>query len=202
MNWDAIGAVSQAIGAVAVVAPLIYLSMQIRQCTLAARSTAFQNIVSQSIAFTGDLAKNPELLMVFRAGMNDLASLNPTESARFDFLLLSLLRRFEIVHYQCAMGFITADDWEGLRASLFIVVGSMGGRAWWKCHDERFNSGFRRFIDDELRKRQPVVSDTSVVARESITTQESPWNTPERKSGGPSVAIAENVPWGLVGLNR
>ena len=41
MNWDAIGAVSELIGAVAVVATLIYLAVQIRQNTKSVQSTNF-----------------------------------------------------------------------------------------------------------------------------------------------------------------
>jgi hypothetical protein len=170
MSWDAITAISQLVGAIAVVATLIYLSIQIRQGTAATRSATFQNIISQSIAFTGDLSKNPELVMLFRKGMADLAALSEIELARFDYLLLSLLRRFEIVHYQGGMGFIEPGDWEGLRESLFRVAGSPGGRAWWKDHCGVFNSGFRVFIENELCARPVVVPDGPVAARDTAST--------------------------------
>ncbi len=40
MNWDALGAVGEIVGAVAVVATLVYLSIQIRQNTKSERASA------------------------------------------------------------------------------------------------------------------------------------------------------------------
>ncbi len=170
MSWNAVTAISQLVGAIAVVATLIYLSIQIRQGTAATRSATFQNIISQSIAFTGDLSRNPELVMLFRKGMADLAALSEIELARFDYLLLSLLRRFEIVHYQTGKGFIEPGDWEGLRESLFRVAGSPGGRAWWRGHCSVFNSGFRVYLENELRTRPVVLPDAPVAERDRAST--------------------------------
>ena len=44
MNWDAIGAIGEIIGAAAVVAALMYLSIQTRQANLLARASAVLHI--------------------------------------------------------------------------------------------------------------------------------------------------------------
>ncbi len=46
MNWDVIGAVGEIIGALAVVATLIYLAIQIRENTRASKSEAFRDSVA------------------------------------------------------------------------------------------------------------------------------------------------------------
>ncbi len=58
MNWDAIGAVGELIGAILVGATLIYLAFQLRQNTKALTSSTFQavssNMASNMEFFAGD----------------------------------------------------------------------------------------------------------------------------------------------------
>ena len=49
MNWDALSAIGQTVGALAVVISLIYLAVQMRQNTRAVRGTSFQAVTD---AFT------------------------------------------------------------------------------------------------------------------------------------------------------
>ena len=46
MNWEAIGAIGEVIGALAVVASLIYLASQIRQNNKLARNDSLQTVAS------------------------------------------------------------------------------------------------------------------------------------------------------------
>ena len=45
MNWDAIGAIAELLGAVGVIASLIYLATQIRQNTRSVRGATYQSLV-------------------------------------------------------------------------------------------------------------------------------------------------------------
>jgi len=45
MDWTAIGAMAELFGAVAVVASLLYVGLQVKQNTIAARASAFQELV-------------------------------------------------------------------------------------------------------------------------------------------------------------
>ena len=49
MNWDAIGAVGEVLGALAVVLTLAYLAIQIRQNTAIAKMAAMQNIIQGGV---------------------------------------------------------------------------------------------------------------------------------------------------------
>ena len=44
MNWEAIGAIGETIGAIAVVLTLVYLSIQIRQNTRSVRAATYQSV--------------------------------------------------------------------------------------------------------------------------------------------------------------
>lgn len=60
MNWDAIAAVGELIGAVAVVISLLYLASQIRTSNKAARHAASREIMVEYSQIYGQLATNLE----------------------------------------------------------------------------------------------------------------------------------------------
>lgn len=74
MNWDAIGAIGEIVGAGAVVLTLIYLSIQLRQNTEALRSTAWQAIQDGEHQFDTSLVHDPQVLAVFLRGMKGSAN--------------------------------------------------------------------------------------------------------------------------------
>ena len=89
MNWDAIGAVGEVLGAIAVVGTLAYLALQIRQNT--ERERLSQEFVSNQ--YFNELrvliASDPEIAEIEMKGVSDLASLSDLERRRFDELLIS-----------------------------------------------------------------------------------------------------------------
>jgi heme/copper-type cytochrome/quinol oxidase subunit 1 len=61
MNWEAIGAIGELIGAVAVVVTLLYLVKQIKQNTESTKAVGLQTWQSDSTAHWLSLATNPDL---------------------------------------------------------------------------------------------------------------------------------------------
>ena len=118
MNWDAISAVSDAVGAAAVVVTLAYLAIQIRQNTqlnASALRQSFYDYTARQMLHGTDSAEFSALLA--KASMTNEA-LSPGEK-------LQLLRMFQAVfvgyqgayfqHQQDALG---DDDWKTCRALL------------------------------------------------------------------------------------
>ena len=71
MNWDAVGALAELIGAVAVIATLIYLSIQIRQNTRANEIESSQGNLDQGVSWMNNLIQDPSLAELYLAGLQD-----------------------------------------------------------------------------------------------------------------------------------
>ena len=84
MNWDAIGAIGEVVGAAAVVVSIVYLAVQIRQNTSSTKSAVESEIALAlaNAAFEGADGPIPEIM--FR-GLGDFDKLNDEEKARFVF---------------------------------------------------------------------------------------------------------------------
>ena len=61
MNWDALGAIGELVGAVAVIATLLYLSAQIRQSNRTSKSTVASDLMQKYNDFLAFVLANPEI---------------------------------------------------------------------------------------------------------------------------------------------
>src|SRR5262249_50840138 len=120
---------------------------QIRQNTTAVKAATFQNIVALSATFGDEVAKNPELRRVMRAGLSAEPENEPDRSA-FHYIFLSLLRRYENMHYQSRLGLLPDAQWEGLRRSLARYVRQPGFHSWRQRKADLFNADFHKFLDE------------------------------------------------------
>ncbi len=153
MNWEAIGAVAEAVGAVGVILTLAYLAVQIRQNTKSLRATTSQSVMGDASRFLENLYESPELNTLWLTGHRDPDALSEADRERFHFFIMSWLRRFENIHHQWQSGLLEDDQWESMHTSNLEGVLSPGGRAWWAQNSQRFNRGFRSYIDGELDGR-------------------------------------------------
>lgn len=129
MNWEAISAISAAIGAIAIVVTLIYLAIQIRQNTASVKAEAYQAWVSTNV----DLAiavTNPDFSRALRRGIRDSAQLTEDTEAAFGMWNHSAFQMMQAIDTLYQMGVIEAPLWRGLPVaiSLYPARGRRGQR--------------------------------------------------------------------------
>jgi hypothetical protein len=147
MNWDAISAISQMIGSVAVVLSVLYLALQVH------RSTRVANVAAQDAAATAlrDVTKpfmeNAELGEIWRLGLESLDSLPPADQARFFHATYQFLKAFETIHFHFVHGVMDRQLWEGWQELLRHYVAAPGIAHYWKLRGDLFSDRFRRFVN-------------------------------------------------------
>ncbi len=152
MNWEAIGAVAEAVGAVGVIASLLYLAMQVRAST---RASAVESKLASTRFYTdflGTLIQSPELNELFLRGRKDLGSLTPPEYIRFSSLSFQSFAFFSAGYFQFSRGTRSEPDWYENRAIIQFWLRGAGCRDWWeKIGRHMFGADFVGFIDAEIR---------------------------------------------------
>ena len=98
MNWEAIGAIGEILGAVAVVATLGYLAVQIRGSTKATRAGTSLSINDALSKILSALRSDGEFAEIWYRGLQNLGSLNEVEAVRFESHALDMLNLAEFVH--------------------------------------------------------------------------------------------------------
>ena len=113
MNWEAVGAIGEVLGAIGVIATLGYLAVQIRQNTESLRATSELGLSQQSAGWMSRMAAQPELSRIYDAAAEDPTSLTPEEISRFRWVVGELFLIYE-GHYQLyRTGHIAEISWKG-----------------------------------------------------------------------------------------
>lgn len=86
LNWDAIGAIGEVLGAVAVFVTLAYLAVQIRQNTHSVSTSIYESAMSGFNELNRFICDNAELSSIFRRGNPDPTSLDEEELFRFNLI--------------------------------------------------------------------------------------------------------------------
>ena len=95
MNWDAIGAIGELVGAFAVVITLVYLSIQTRQNTKAVRHATARGVADDANAWRYKIIESAEVSELFRTGLQKPEALGANDKYRFRLLLDALFTHWQ-----------------------------------------------------------------------------------------------------------
>ena len=148
MNWNAVGAIGEMIGALAVVVSVIYLAFQIRDNTRASVVNVVQDTINAFSALESLVASTPDLAHIILRGRASFSNLSAEESLRFD--------SYYSVTFQVLEGWYTGSDRsislpkEQVEVTETILRNHLrhsGVRQWWETAREEFPRGFAAWVD-------------------------------------------------------
>ena len=151
MSWEAIDAISGAVGTLVVVISLIYVGVQIKQNTKVARSSTRQAVTQLMIDSNKELMTDPGLTEIFIKDMKG-EKLGEVDRLRILSRAWFALRNWENIHYQYRTGMLTKDEWRGFRLNLVAILEWHSVRKVWKNEKQFFSEAFQKEVDDILNK--------------------------------------------------
>ena len=154
MDWEAISAIGQLVGALAVVISLIYLANQVRSNTRATREASMRWVSDNYTQWVRQVSGHPDLSELFYRGIQNFESLEGVELVRFSGLTVELFRRSEEMYYPQLQGHLEPYVWNGLEASMRDFNGYPGVQAWWRFRSHWFSEGFAKHIN-QLQETAP-----------------------------------------------
>jgi hypothetical protein len=157
MNWDAVGAIAELLGAIGVIASLVYLATQIRQsreqlrqntATVRAASAAAH---TQALAnFNTLMAENPDVNRVFWAGLADSEGLAEPDRRRFESLVSLLVKAVEQSWRFHQDGILDDASWAEERATVEWLAREPGFEDFWKRYRGMINQEFVALVEEIL----------------------------------------------------
>jgi hypothetical protein len=128
MDWNAVGALAEAVGAAAVVLSLLYLVSQVRQNNELLRSGSRQALVTNDV---GSLRAGQEMADVF-AKLVSGAQLSAEDQLRMSFMYALDLRNREFEYFQYRNGLLDEETWLAYRHVVLINHSTGLGKKWWR----------------------------------------------------------------------
>jgi hypothetical protein len=164
MNWEAIGAIGEIVGAIGVIATLLYLAAQIRQNTKAIKGATLDSLTQHKQA---ELRWSSDIATAWRKSIEEPENLTPDEAWQMTEWMTAAFVARQNEYFQYEQGLIDDDSWAASTIAIRMILGSDWGRNWWKeFAPHSFTDAFRSVIDD-------VIRETSVDYHEVLANLES-----------------------------
>ena len=129
MNWDAIGAVAELVGSLAVVLTLLYLVVQLKQSSKIAVAESERQLISTwDDALQEIISNNAEML----PAMKDLSSLEENDFNTSISRMARLVQAHHIVWRMSKLGQVSVDTLASTDQTMGMLLATPGGRAYWE----------------------------------------------------------------------
>ncbi len=145
MNWDALSAIGEIIGAIGVIVTLLYLAAQIRQNTRAVRGSTLNTLTQHHV---DELRWSAEIATSLRRAVHQPEQMSDDDRWQFQEHMTAnlVIRQNEFVQYQ--QGLLSEDDWKSREGIIRLMLGFGLGERWWRSFPkETFNSEFVAVVD-------------------------------------------------------
>lgn len=161
MNWEAIAAAAELIGAIAVILTLVYLALQIRQNTAALRSTATHGAHEQAAEVYRTLATDSELAAIYLTGIANPDELTESEMAKFISFMMYASFNYQNWFLQTKeqlMDDALVASWSQV---ISMVSNTPGFQYFWEQRGFVYSPEYRQFVDtlmaeNRTAKYQPL----------------------------------------------
>ena len=153
MNWDAIGAIAEAVGTIAVLITLLYLAMQMRVANKQREIDSLRHNWDGLNQICELLGESTEKASIVKRGRESLASLTDEECLVFEFMHIRILNTIE-VWYMSLMetsppGEYRDQQLENIVGVIVYILNYPGSREIWDMIKHTFVP-VQKLIDDAL----------------------------------------------------
>ena len=149
MNWEALGAIGEIVGAIAVVLTLGILAVQIRQNSRTVKATAAQSVLQSLSEALRAAAESPNLTRVMKDGLTEFETLDETDEWRFFLWLFAWFRLVEQAHQHYTVGNIEEGTWAGQVAHLKGNLATPAVARFWTARRSAFSQEFQELVDTQ-----------------------------------------------------
>jgi hypothetical protein len=151
VNWEAIGAFAELIGAAGVIITLAYLAVQIRHSSIqlqrnfeASRIVADDAVVRGFNEWRALMIADDDVSDLYIRGVNAIETLTPSERLRFNQLMSSFI-------WTCWQLWRSQELLGTPNLQIFRhMLRHSGGREWYESHKDYFPDDFRAMLESVL----------------------------------------------------
>lgn len=147
MNWEALGTIAEIVGAIAVVASLIYLAVQIRVQNRESRMAAVHDILEafRSIQFP---VQDAETAKLWIKAVSDYDSLKDYEKMQMMAVVGPMIRVWEEAYFQFQSGRLDREIWDTMVTQFSDLMATPMYVKFWDIRKHVYSKRFTAFVND------------------------------------------------------
>ncbi len=143
VNWEAIAAIAEGLGAIGVIATVIYVGLQIRHNSHAVQGATEQALVSQEMALFALMAEHPN---IYRRGAGNVDALDADEVVVFENLVSAVMSQLYSAFAQFQRGLIPEPVWAAYLSEWPDYLEQDGFKSVWRDLEKGYPIEFRRSL--------------------------------------------------------
>jgi hypothetical protein len=151
VTLEDLGNIGELIGAIGVIASLVYLAAQIRQNTRTLRAATYESLAQATTSSNALLLTDPEIARIVETGLGE-AALPLEDRARFAAYLRMTFRRYDSIYLHHRQATLPPEAWEAYWSSFRRILRSPNVRDFWDRSQEDYTSDFRSLVSQEVRR--------------------------------------------------
>jgi len=160
LNWDAVGAIGEIIGAAGVVATLVYLAYQIRQNTSQLEQNTLTAKAAAQNASNEALRENRKAIFeslamaeIFLCGNQKPEELDEVSKLRYRLIMQNVTEVMLEIYTQTLITSFSPETWETQGTTLVKrVLATPGGQWFWTNFANNYLADFRAEVDRILEQ--------------------------------------------------
>lgn len=155
VNLEKVTSVAEIVSAIALIISLLYVAREVKQNTMATKSTTYQAIHDAEDQFWSSLSADKELSALWNKGLkNGISSLDLDEQAQFTIAVKRLIYMFQNVHYQRRKDVVDDELWDAWVASLDEFLSKSGFQDVIESTKPHLSSYFNDLIESRLEEKK------------------------------------------------
>ena len=154
LNWEAIAAIGEAVGGLAVIASLTYLAIQIRQSRDLERASSIREMFSKGTGMVGYTADHPGTFESLRKGVEDFSTLTAQDKETFHCWAMHVLVTVEQAMYMHRDGLLPDASWAAFENFGIATIRSPGGAQWWSVYSRVIGQEFVELLNEAARETE------------------------------------------------
>jgi len=160
MTLDDLGNIGELVGAIGVIASLIYVGIEVRRNTKALRLQAHETVVSGYMASIQVFADHAEsTAKAFQSSYEEFRNYSDAEKMVFFGAIFGFFKHFEQIYAQYRQGLIGASEWEAWSEHIRMQFHQPGVQWWWKLRRASFSRSFRDYLDESQPPKMITLTD-------------------------------------------
>jgi hypothetical protein len=132
VNWEAIGAAGEILGAIAVLVTLVFLANQIRQNNSIGKAEAEREWFATWHGLVRETMGSPEAVELLRQGLDHYANMSVDEKAIFSTRMIAMFDHVDVLRRLHQKGFVDDDMLDPILGVLSSIAATPGGDQWWR----------------------------------------------------------------------
>ena len=152
MAAEVFSAVADLVSAIAIVASLVYLAIQVRKAQVTAESQSLQAAEALASNWRTSLSRDPQVAGLWLRATKSFASLSPEEKEQARWLFSDLFWIFQGMSQRIGQGAMDSESQVLLDQNIAEFVKFPGIREWWGEHRNHYSKGLADVVEKHIAK--------------------------------------------------